>query len=320
MFRKGIYNINDLILKDPSFFSNKNIPISINLLLDIEKLSIDKKEKYKEIIMETFAFSTGAYRKTHKNRFPDFDQEAVKLISTILPKNKLCKIHDVAVSDGRTSIDFFLQLKKIYNNLEFTATDRDNSALAYKGKANRIIVKDADGKKLQTIIPPFVINFHTPKMAKLYKLKLAVKYPIELLLKTVLKINFFEKILIDPERDGKRIYFWDKKVLDFSKENKNFMIRQYDILQKPFAKFNVIRAMNVINKTYFSPKEASAIYKNFLDSLNEQGLLITGSNKNAGSNINGDVFQKQNDGTFISLKKFNAGSPYREIALNEKYL
>ena len=50
--------------------------------------------------------------------------------------------------------------------------------------------------------------------------------------------------------------------------------------------------MNVLNLVYFSEANLKKAILNIISSLNEGGLLVTGSNLEAGSVVNGGIYKK----------------------------
>jgi hypothetical protein len=51
--------------------------------------------------------------------------------------------------------------------------------------------------------------------------------------------------------------------------------------------------MNVLNRDYFSEEQLRKAIENIAVSLNAGGLLITGSNTEAGTTVNGGIYQKK---------------------------
>jgi len=317
MYQTGIYNISQLsanVKKEPFI---KNRPVALDLYDQISQLEPEKQQTAQERILN-FAFSDGSYKKTHFNRFNDFDDKVIEYLEKNLDKNKKCEFHDLAVSDGRTSFDLFLKLEKIFPNLDFFASDKNMFAYVYSDIRNksRKLVKEESGKILQIILPPFVFNLYSPKNAWRYKIKKAVLFPINILLLEILKIPAVLNFFIKPDEAGKqKITLLQKNVLDLAKTRKNFYISTYDLFRENAEQFDIIRAMNVLNMSYFTPEEIKKITANISASLKEGGIFIVGSNKSAGTPVNGDLIIKKN-GCLESVIKFNEGAPFREIILS----
>ena len=104
------------------------------------------------------------------------------------------------------------------------------------------------------------------------------------------------------------------KVLNTAKTDPRFQLRQHDLLT-PFSKpVHVIRAMNVLNPSYFSEDEFFKILKHIHEGLNSKGVLITGSNQEADTTVDGGIYKKNKDG-FDLVEKSGEGSPINNLIL-----
>jgi hypothetical protein len=320
MFQTGIFNLSQLSSKLEKNLGPKNQPIAIDLYAQINELEPRQQGLAEEMILENFSFSDGAYKKTHAGRFDDFDEKILAYLEKNLAQDRPYKIHDLAISDGRTSYDFFLKLEKKFPTIDFCASDKNILVDVFPGVKNktRKIVTEAGGKILQIIFPPFVLNIYSSKRALAFKIKKALFYPVNFILAQFFLVPLFRNILIKIDADKKQtIALVKKQVLDLAKTKSNFHLLGYDIMKKGFGEFEIIRAMNILNPTYFSSAEAKKIMANIFSSLKEGGLFIAGSNTNAASPVAGDLFVKKS-GRMESLMKFGGGAPYREIILSTK--
>jgi hypothetical protein len=320
MFQLGIFNISQLNSVLENSAGAKNQPIAIDLYGQIADLPPEKQETAAEIILENFSFSDGSYKKTHAGRFDDFDEKIIAYLAKNITPNKKYKIHDLAVSDGRTSLDFFSKLEKIFPSLDFTASDKNMFVDVFPDAKNKSkkIVKDGEGKILQIIFPPFVLNIYSSKRAFAFKIKKVFLYSVNFFLTLIFLIppfrNFFFKI---DENKKQRLALLQNKVMALAKSKNNFHLASRDLFQAASGEFDTVRAMNVLNPSYFNSREVKKIISNIFSSLANGGFLIIGSNKNAGSEVNGDLFVKKNK-RLESLLKFGAGAPFREIILLAK--
>jgi CheR methyltransferase, SAM binding domain len=319
MFQAGIYNISQLslYLDNPTRLANR--PVAIDLYNQVGQLEPKKQGLAEETILN-FAFSDGSYKKTHAQRFDSFDEKIIAYLEKNLDRNKNYKIHDLAVSDGRTSLDLFLKLEKIFPHLDFFASDKNIFVYIFPDTKNksRRIAKDENGKILQITIPPFVLNLYSPKRAPRYKIKKAILYPINLILLRLLLVPLFRSLFIKTdETAGQKVILLQNKVLEMTKAKSNFHVNSFDMFQNNPEKFDLIRAMNVLNETYFSREEVTKIAANIISSLPEGGYFIAGSNKTAGTEVNGELMIKK-DGQLQSLMKFGNGVQFRDILLSIK--
>lgn len=95
------------------------------------------------------------------------------------------------------------------------------------------------------------------------------------------------------------------------KNNEHFRLTQHDVL-KPFKdRFTFIRAMNVLNPSYFSNDDFPKIIRHMHNGLEDDGLFITGSNQEANTTVNGAIYRKYKEG-FSLLWCSGKGSPIHD--------
>ena len=80
----------------------------------------------------------------------------------------------------------------------------------------------------------------------------------------------------------------------------------------PMGRFDVIRAMNVLNKGYFTDAQLRRALANIVLSLNENGLFITGSNTAQGTVVDGGIY-KMMGGRLEQVMSSGAGSQIDEL-------
>ena len=114
---------------------------------------------------------------------------------------------------------------------------------------------------------------------------------------------------------AKEMYLFAPKVMQKANIDKNFQLGQHDLLQPFKEKVDIIRAMNVLNLSYFSKDEFSQTICNLYKGLTENGFLITGSNQEAGTIVNGGIYQKEKNG-FLKVFNSGEGSPIESLLVN----
>jgi len=279
-------------------------------LYDSYEGSTEDISKFQEHAIGRLAVVNGAFKKTHKDRFNTFDESTLSLIRERFQAGLKLKVHDMAVSDGRTSVPFYKSLSSVYEyHLDFLASDFSAEFFVVKetGSSRRIVL-DNQGNLIQYIFPPFVFNMIHPENPYIYPINyLACK-----ILYNTFATKLQDKYKCNPNLLGK------EKILLLSPEckvllaDKRFAFRSYDMLSAPLGKFQVIRAMNILNASYFKYSELKRAVDNILCSLDEGGILITGSNVDTGSTVNGGVYLK-NNGDLQKIFESGEGSPIKEI-------
>lgn len=301
--------MNQLANQDLKGFWGRKKFIAIDLYQELGACGLPNKERLEEAIMRRFALANGTFRRTHDARFEDFDGDAIRQIKKFFSEDELLRVHDVAVSDGRTACQFFKKLKRNFKKISYHATDRDTyvKIIESKKQPKNKIVRDEEGKLLQIIWPPFVFNIPKKESPFLYPInRLLIK-----LLEDKRRLNKWLKL---DEKKEKRISIFSHEAQKLERDDVSFSLGAYDLFNKMPAKYDIIRVMNVLNRSYFTEEEARKIITNIKSSLKDPGILLVGSNKDAGSPVNGNIFLNKK-GAFRIISTFGGGAPYKEIFL-----
>jgi hypothetical protein len=78
-------------------------------------------------------------------------------LEKVFDKQSSLLLHDVGVSDARTSVDFFEKASNIFANLHFRASDYDPKVYVLKQKKLMVTISHT-GRVLEIVWPPFVWN------------------------------------------------------------------------------------------------------------------------------------------------------------------
>jgi hypothetical protein len=290
MLRKGIYNITDISSKklNDIFMREKNI--SLKLYQDLKKNSSIDQSAYNqlsEIILNRFNTKSNAIKRTYRNRFNTFDLTCISKIKEASFEE--LKIHDLAISDGRASCFFLENVIKNFQKVHYTGSDIAMFYLLYKihNKQNNYIITDEHGTIIEITKAPFVWNI-ARKEGNLY------------FLNNLLKIHYLKKYttLLKNRRlnISEKIHITDKEFTQLIQSNSNFSLKNYNFFEPDPSIYNVIRVMNILHFGYFTENQLQLILNNIYNSLEENGLLMEGSNEDAGSAVEGGIYQKTKSG------------------------
>jgi hypothetical protein len=287
--------------------------ISVNLYDSLNGLPEETRLELGEKILFWFATPTRVSKRTHRDRFPEFDDLAINYIREMAKHRDQLSIHDVGVSNGHTAVELYYKLKKIVvTPFLYVASDgyvTFNSITQNGGGLSA--VTDPHGNLVQVICPPFVFNTNHRESFLYYPLN---RFILFLLLRTKVKTLLREYNRGSPHLQVKRINLIAPECASLAREAKDFQFMSYDILGSMDRQFDVVRAMNVLNSSCFSPLQISTIVTNFLRGLTNGGLLITGSNLGSGSTVDGSIFRKEGR-KLVEVATSGLGSPVREIIL-----
>ncbi|MBL0941275.1 MAG: hypothetical protein IBJ00_00870 [Alphaproteobacteria bacterium] len=310
MIKRGIYHTSQLenFQNLKGFFSGKK-RLSITLYDQI--INHPDAEGLAERILLYFADERGAYKRTYAKRFEAFDIEILKLLSQQLKSQESLVIQDVAVSDGRTACDFFEKLTEYFSNVSYFASDYNPKVYVIEKESTRITLSHT-GKILEIVWPPFVFNS--------IKEENCIYYPVNYLVRRFV-LYFVVPPLMKAYHAGelkvRELSLFAHKALILAQNDKRFHLLQHDLLNAFTNQSHLIRAMNVLNPSYFSQDQFEKVLSHIYTGLCKDGLLITGSNQEAGSIVHGGVYQKMPSG-FRKIWQSGAGSPIEKKLLEFK--
>jgi hypothetical protein len=307
MIRKGIFTIGQLkstSFKD-TFGKEKNI--SIFLYKQINEIkNASEKIKYAELVLNRFNSDRNVLKRTYKNRFNNFDNLSVNKISE--QNYDEISIFDIAISDGCASYYFLERVVNQFQNFCYTGSDiHINYYLNKKYESSRsYIITDENKKVVEITKPPFVWNFARTEGRFYFINNFLKKHYLKKAERELKKnkIKFKEKIeLIHP----------DFKTL--LSKNSEFKVQNYNLFNEIPGKYTIIRAMNILHLGYFNDDQLILILNNLYNGLETSGLLIEGSNENAGTPVEGAIYKKCNDG-FMLLSEPEKPSRIKKLILS----
>lgn len=315
MLKTGVGSVSNILKNDKTLFRKELKNVSITLY--DQAVDEPNASELTERILLMFADGRGAYKRTYAKRFEVFDNFVIEYLTPAFPEDECLKVHDAGVSDGRTAIDFFEKISQCFPNVKYAASDYDPKVYVLENGKCKVTL-NSFGKVLEITFPPFVFNMIKRDSYKYY--------PLNHLLRIILHYFYCVPLLNKYKRGlikAKEIMLYAPKVLQCMQNNRSFCLEQHNLLTPFKEQVNIIRAMNVLNVSYFSEVEFKTIIKNIYNGLLDGGYFITGSNQESDSLVHGTVYQKTN-GRFQSVCKSGDGSPMQAIienfALENQYL
>jgi len=306
MIKTGITCIRDIKEKSitPLCKQLKNVTIT---LYDKILLEPDSEELAERILL-LFSDERGAYKRTYAKRFEEFDLIILGYLEEFFKTGEVVFIQDVGVSDGRTALDFFKRVSAIFPKLTFVASDYNPKVYVLeKGKCKVTI--SHTGKVLEILWPPFVFNAIKRDSYRRYPLN----YLIQILVQNLV-VSPLLKAYHEGKLKAKELMLFAPQVLNTVKNDARFILDQHNLLSPFKEKAHIVRAMNVLNPSYFTQDEFSQVISHIHFALLEGGLFITGSNQDAGTLVQGGIYKKAKSG-FQKIWQSGEGSPIESIIL-----
>ena len=289
MLKTGIYHLSQ-IERDTQLNDFFGVPKKVSITLYEQALSHPRSDELMERILLYFADERGAYKRTYAKRFETFDRKVLKVLTKEFDVKTRLLIHDVAVSDARTSVDFFQKVSRIYSSIYYVASDYDPKiCVIEQGKLK--VTLSSGGKILEIVWPPFVFNT--------IKRESYLHYPINHLIRWIvlrLKVQSLMRDFRSGKVKAKEVLLFSPQALKLAKTDRRFRLDKHDLRQSFESRHHIIRAMNILNPDYFSKEDIRKIVKNIHYGLKTNGILIVGSNQGANSRVAGGVYKKTKTG------------------------
>ncbi len=279
---------------------------SLDLFTEIEQRG-DKK--IKGAFWESIVDGTGVFKRTYSGRFPQFDNQILGFIKEANFETPL-RILDVAVSDGSTSVEFFNGITdNIASSFEFTATDRDTGflVLSSKERPDRRVIVSQNGEIVQVVWPPFVFNSARRDNR--------LSFPINWVIWPV-ALRYARELVAQWQKNDSRLtatslIFASQGFRDLLAKDNRLAFKAWDITTSwTGGKVHCVRAMNILNKGYFSPEKLELAVRNLTANLIDGGILAAGSNEGPGSGVDGAIYRMQG-GRLKELYSSGNGPRYR---------
>lgn len=317
MFQRGICTVDDLLHACRKLSETRpGLRRSCYIGLYQAAASVDDNlgRRLQEAILEQFAVANGAFKRTSRRRFDEFDELTLQILRHLPALRQRCVVHDMAISDGRTACDLFAKLLTAFGEpLEFYGTDLCLKVMALREpRARTTVVIDEYENVLQLLFPPFVLPLRGLSHREKW-----LYYPMNSALRMMVMGTAAKRVLRlyrsgSNALEQREIALTCPELKELVAHNTNFHIETYSMFEQAPRQYSVVRAMNIFNRTYFTDCEIRIGVGNVFRSLEEGGVFVTGSNSDAGSQVNGAIYQKLNGG-FTSICSSGAGSQIDHI-------
>lgn len=284
MIKTGIYKLDQLRGGGKTLIRKELKNVSITLYGEASR-ALDSDEIAERILL-LFSDDRGAYKRTYQNRFEDHDRKIMEIVKSLYPPTETLFLHDAGVSDGRTALDFFETISTAFPDISYTASDYAPYIDIIKGKWASIAISPT-GKLLEILFPPFVFNTVKRDSFRHYPLNHLIRFCVE---------KLFINSMIHEYRSGHlqadKLCLFAPQILRKAAKDTRLKLERHNLLHPFENTYHIIRVMNVLNSSYFSEAEFDRVFNNLYHGLKDNGLLIIGSNQEAGTIVHGNIYQK----------------------------
>jgi hypothetical protein len=276
----------------------------------IDEIERTGDETLQTAFIENVYDARGVSKRTYVNRFPDFDRLLVNQLNRCC-RERPFRLLDVAISDGSTSLDLFRKIDAVMGpEIQYTATDRDGRYLLLRERekqGKRVIVSPC-GDIVQVVWPPFVFASRPDEHLLLFPINrwvrpTAMRFAYDVVSKWK---------CLDQSIEAKEFFFASRAFRQALSLDPRLRFAVWDIAT-PWTgeQAHCVRAMNILNPQYFSPRLQRSIVVNLMANLFDGGILAVGSNDEPGSDLDGAIYLLHGD-RLMELISINKGFRCRE--------
>ncbi len=313
MIKSGICTLEDLRAISLSRDSSSKACF-IGLYRELMTMEPEAASQMRETVLRSFSVRNGIFKRTSCKRMLQFDREILDVIHSSFASSDQHIIHDMGVSDARTSCEFF-EAFSAYDGVEpeFFATDLCFTVVALRREHTRTtVVVDHCNNVLQIMFPPFVLSSQ-------FSIRDRCLFPMNTLFWVLLTHTSVKQTLHLHKTGDHSVSRTDISLISpeaqrLAARTCRFHLEQYDAFDNAPRRYSIVRAMNLFNRSYFSDAIIFKGVANVLGSLSEGGAFIIGSNGDTGSVVNGSVYLKRRN-RFHRIYTSGKGSEIDELVL-----
>jgi len=281
-------------------------------LLDVGENPSEEQVRAFEDISFNLRTSNGTFRTTFRQRFHDVDAAAMKWMEQLYAADSEVEIQDRAVSNGLTSREWADRIFQKFPQAKFEASDILIELIELSRGGEAYIV-EPDGRPLQYVKPPFAVSLDHPE---------SWRYPINRLVALRARKRFAKLDLGNNWTEAARQRGWRMRRIpcvhpqarELGRRNANFQFRLRSVFDETAGACDVLRTMNILNRSYFQAKDLMRGARAVFHSLRPGGIWIVGRTWEHDYSNHASLLRRSGRGWEL-LERIGAGSEMEEIAM-----
>lgn len=293
-------------------------------LLKNTSIGDEKSVKLFEFVTRDLQLSSGIYRTTYPNRFPDVNAAANRIIRETFSDAPI-EVHDWAASDCLASAEWAESLWEISPSARLVASDIFlNLIEATRSDGTEAYILEPDGAPLQYIRRPFVLSLQK---------RIPPYYPVNRFLAARARrasagVQEVLRRCQWPESDDlaalnlppwtlQRISLVHPTARLLRTQNPQFEIRTHSVFTPLPHPAHVIRTMNIFNPAYFEEPSLKQGIRTVFDSLVDGGIWVVGrtTEETQPPRNRASIFRK--GAGFSLLSQIHDGSEIQDLVLQD---
>ena len=308
-------------LSNTKDFLNRNKEISIPLIA-----SLIKERQFSESVYPYFNMIRigNTFKRTKDDRFGDLDDLSAEVIASTFSKDQTLVVHDLASSNGTTSCHFYDKLKGKGLKVQFYSSDKFTHVFMVTLKDSAwTVVMDTDRNLMQYVGYGFVLGRDESGIDLVNRAITALLdkclYPKAraVLSRNVSDDNEFGGLVLDDAHGRmERFPLVSRECMEKTTHTDDFVYFRRDLFESFTCKNDVVRALNILNREYFSDGQLKTAVSNILSSLSENGIFIMGRSHDSEDKEHNVTIFRRNGLKFSVLCDYMRGSEIRELVLS----
>jgi len=248
--------------------------VAYNLLRVSEHPTPEEIRTFEDICV-TLRTSNGTFRTTFRNRFPDVDAKAMEWIGRSFDPAAPLSVQDRAVSSGLTSYEWAQVLFRSFPAAQFEASDLLVELLELSLDNGETYIVEPNGAPLQYIQPPYVVALYHPESWRNPWLRWVGTQARKRFDSLPLPKDWM-RTASGPGYKVAHISCVHPEAQLLARTHPNFRFQVRSVFDRMPGACHVMRTMNILNPSYFSPEQLREGFRTVFDTLQPGGLWIAG--------------------------------------------
>jgi hypothetical protein len=264
------------------FRAGKDRPIAFTLLAELKDSFAPEDEALLEAIYQQLVVAGHVYKTTRAARFPDLDGRLVEDVVQRFQGQAPVRVHDLGASSGVTSLEL-LRAFEGHVAVALHASDLyDHIDLVRVAGSTWTVVLDNTGRALQYVGRRFVLDAlrgeskRRPVNVLLERRLRRALLPRALELEEAATFAGDDDTFEDQRGSVRRLLLVHPHVARALRERDDFTFGQHDVFEATRQRYQVVRALNILNPGYFPPARIEAALRAIAAGMEEGGLLLVG--------------------------------------------
>ncbi len=261
----------------------------------------------------------GVYKYTAPHRFDDIMPALMDVLRRELGAQDPLHVHDLGVSDGTTSFELHAELARHWKRIRFVMSDFFDSLYVVRFEDSPwTCILDATLAPIQYVSRRFVL---TPQRRPGWRLpfnRLLLRSVERALGPRATDAAKRSDLAVEPPKSPpgvriERVRMVTKACADLLARDSNVTFIRHDVLTPIAGKFHLVRAMNVLNRSYFDAAQLALAISHAREALHDGGVLVVGRCIDEQDGRSATTVYRKSGGKLEFITRFHEGSELESL-------